>query len=242
MKDHQKNDQEFSRHEEESKSNASWWKTLLKKKWFFPAVYLAAAALILALITWYPNTDDYAIDPEELGYGVEEDGLNEALDGDMGDAVPVTGQSEDMIWPVSEDAGVEVVLSFFDDNATEEEQQAAMVHYNQQYHPSTGINLAHPDGEAFDVIAALSGTVLKAEKDPLVGYFVEIEHEDGLVTVYQSLANLEVEEGDVVKQGDLLGEAGRNEFEKDFGVHLRFEVRDNGSPVNPKEYLEVATE
>jgi stage II sporulation protein Q len=56
--------------------------------------------------------------------------------------------------------------------------------------------------------------------------------------VYQSLGEISVKAGDEVKQGALIAKAGRSELEKDLGVHLHFEVRENGTPVNPLALLD----
>src|SRR5690606_18810165 len=61
----------------------------------------------------------------------------------------------------------------------------------------------------------------------------------GLETVYQSLAEVYVEEGDTVTQGTVLGIAGRNEYEQDLGNHVHFEVRKDGETVSPLEYLQT---
>ncbi|MDQ0339439.1 stage II sporulation protein Q [Caldalkalibacillus uzonensis] len=250
MKEDQNQNQLSSQREEETPIPSSPWKKLMKKKWFFPAVYLAAAALILALITWYQNNNlDYAIDPDDLydsvGYENEGETGEGVSDEDANldpDALPVTGGPEEMIWPVAVGDDIQVVLGFFDDEASEEEQLNAMVQYERSFHPNQGIDFAHKDGETFDVVAALSGTVLQADKDPLVGYFVELEHEDGLVTVYQGLEDVQVSEGDQVKQGDLLGRAGRSIFKQDLGVHVHFQVKENGVPVNPYAFLSELTD
>ena len=86
--------------------------------------------------------------------------------------------------------------------------------------------------------ASLSGTVIKAEKDELLGYVVEMNHDNGVVTHYHSLENLAVEEGDAVKQGEILGRAGRNLYNTEAGVHVHFEIRQNGIPVNPTNLFE----
>jgi len=245
MKEEQKN-QKHSSISEEIKLKQSGWKQFFRKKWFFPAVYLGLAALILALITWYQNPNNFEIATEDLGYDTitQESGDSKQPADDFlvdettkEEAVPVNAGVEQMAWPVAQDEEVQVVLGFFDDKGTADEQAAAMVEYDRSYHPHQGIDLSRPDGKTFDVTAAMSGTVVAATKDPLVGYFVEIEHENGLVTVYQSLDSIEVAEGDSVQQGSLLGQAGRNVFEKDLGVHLHFEVRENGVAVNPDQHL-----
>lgn len=230
--------------EEEIKTSRPGWKMFFKKKWFFPAVYLASAALILALITWYQNPNDFTMDQEDLGYdtinydSATDKGVDQSYeDPSLDDAVPVTTAAEEMKWPVAQNEEIQVVIGYFDDDNPDEENAEAMVEYNRSFHPSQGISLSRQDGETFNVIAALSGKVVLADKDPLVGYFVEIEHENGLVTVYQSLEDLQVTEGVDVKQGEILGQAGRNVFRQGQGIHVYFEVRDNGKPVNPDQYL-----
>src|SRR5690606_26958230 len=100
-----------------------------------------------------------------------------------------------------------------------------------------GMDFSRPDNQTFDVVAALSGTVSAVEYNPLVGHLVEISHEGDLVTVYQSLADVVVTKGMEVKQGEIIAKAGRNELEKDEGVHLHFELREAGVPVNPETFL-----
>lgn len=231
--------------EHQSKAAPSAWKKMMRKKWFFPAVYLAAAALILALITWYQNPNDFAIDKDELGLDTIEEYDAEMENGDetsLDDGVvPVQGHQEDMIRPVADDENVQVVLNYYDDSSSEEANMAAMVEHNNTFYPSRGISFSKEAGEeSFDVLAALSGKVVRADKAPLVGNFVEIQHEDGLMTVYQSMENLYVKEGDEVEQGHVLGQAGRNELHKDLGIHLHFEVHEDGEPVNPNKHLSQA--
>ncbi len=79
--------------------------------------------------------------------------------------------------------------------------------------------------------ASLSGTVVKAEKDPLFGYVVHIQHDRGVVTVYQSLKDVQVKTGDTVKQGQVIAKAGTNEFNKEAGVHVHFEFGKMGKPL-----------
>ncbi|MCG3005437.1 M23 family metallopeptidase, partial [Escherichia coli] len=82
---------------------------------------------------------------------------------------------------------------FYDDQAAKKQQEAALVFYNNTYHPNTGVDLAIEGDKSFDVTAAASGTVTKAEKDPLLGFVIEVDHKDGLVTQYQSLDEATVE-------------------------------------------------
>jgi len=221
---------------------ASSWKTFLGKKWAFPAIYIGTAAIILAFVMWYQGSvTDSVQEKTDLTNGVSvttpaEGDSNPATDPADQDAVPVNA-TQPLAWPVAKGVQYELGMGFFDDSQPKEKQEAALVKYEDRYIPHTGIDLISTDGKSFDVTAALAGKVIKVENDPLVGNQVEIEHANKMVTVYQSLDKVNVKPGDEVTQGQVLGTAGRNVFEKEAGVHLHFEVRVDGNPVNPEQYL-----
>lgn len=209
------------------------------KKWAFPAIYIGTAAIILAFVMWYQGSvmntasnltdvkDDVAVTTPEAP----------AVQPQGDEAVPVAGSVQQLAWPVGKAVQYELGMGFYDEQASKESQQKALVTYNHSFFPHTGIDLKSTDGKSFEVVAALAGKVIKVENDPLVGKVVEVEHADQMVTVYQSLENTVVKPGDQVTQGQVIGSAGRNEYEKDSGVHLHFEVRVDNKPVNPEPYL-----
>jgi hypothetical protein len=67
------------------------------------------------------------------------------------------------------------------------------------------------------------------------GYHVIIDHGGGLVTLYGHMSEVAVQEGQFVKQGEFLGLGG--DTGKAQGKHLHFEVKYNGSQINPLEVL-----
>ncbi len=67
------------------------------------------------------------------------------------------------------------------------------------------------------------------------GYFVQIDHGNGLVTAYGHHAKLYVSKGDSVTQGQPIGLCGTTG--RSTGTHLHFEVRVNGQAVNPLNYV-----
>jgi len=218
----------------------SKWKQILGKKWTYPAIYMLAAALILALIWQLQDPNEYQITQDELG--LEEVQLNltsrpplpdDVLADKLGEAILVGTITEQMLWPVKDRSNVEIYMGFFDETASEEELQDAIVTFQGELWPHTGIDIMAIDGKVFDVVATLTGEVIRAEKDPIIGYVVELQHENGLVSSYSSLSNLKVAKGDKVFQGSVLGLASRNLFEQDHGVHLHYEVRLNGEVIRP---------
>lgn len=206
-------------------------KRFMRKRWIIPAVYLGAVAIVLSAFLFMQNNQDGTALPEDA-----EDHITDGIVYDE-EAVPVTSANEVIKMPVTDENEVDIVGYFYDYDASPEEQQAALVYYNNTYYQNKGIDLAMESGESFEVTAALSGTVVKAEEDSLLGYVVQINHDNGVVTHYQSLESVNVEEGATVKQGDLIGLAGRNLYNSEAGVHLHFEIRYNGDALNPMLYL-----
>jgi stage II sporulation protein Q len=241
MDNQKKNEQEAkgTRESQEAvpaEATAFSWRKLFSKKWVFPAVYMAAAALILTLV-WVYQGSGGAVKDAGGKQSVTETVMNPGQE-----AVPVAAPVETMQWPVKDRGEVEQIMSFYEEKAADNIKQAALVEYGDTFTPHLGMDLARQDDKEFDVLAALSGKISLVEKNPLVGYQVEITHPNGLVTVYQSLASVNVQKGVDVKKGDVIAKAGRNELEKDHGTHLHFEVRQgaSGASVNPEQFLNPA--
>lgn len=202
-----------------------------KRRWFYPALYLCVAALIMTGVLWYQlgGTENQADKKDNKS--------NVVFNENNKDAVPVNGAKEVFKWPVAQKDTVDVINPFYDVNGKEDVQEAALVNYDHSYTQNTGIDIAAKDDQAFDVTAAMSGKVVKAEKDDLLGQVVEIEHKDGVTTFYESLASIDVKPGQEVAQGDKIGKAGQSEYNKDAAVHLHFEIRKDGFPVDPITYF-----
>lgn len=223
----------------DSGAKPSSWNKALSKRWVFPAVYTAAAAIILTLVWVYqdagqkPLGQDTAATSQQVGASTNETGTTNSNP----DALEVVASAESMIWPVANPGEVEVVKPYYDENGTMDNHVAAMVEYNDKFIPNVGIDLAREDNNTFDVKAALSGEVTRVEDVAVLGKVIEITHQGNLKTVYQSLGETKVKQGDVVKQGDTLATAGRSEIEKDLGNHVHFEVYEDGKVVNPSDLL-----
>ncbi|PFW64068.1 peptidoglycan DD-metalloendopeptidase family protein [Bacillus sp. AFS075034] len=201
---------------------------LFQRRWVFPALYIACAAVILSVALWFqaanpkkaPNQD------QATPYTQTED-----------PGIPVTKSSEVVKMPAAANAEVVVQKKFYEDGAPEKEQEQALVFYNNTYSPNKGIDIAAKNGKEFDVTAALSGTVTKAEKDSLLGYVITVDSGNGLATSYQSLGSVKVEKGAKVAQGEVLGKSGLSAMNKEAGSHVHFEVRKDNVAVNPERYL-----
>jgi len=100
-----------------------------------------------------------------------------------------------------------------------------------------GIDISGPGIDGAAIIAAGAGTVIHA--GPLGGYgnAVMIDHGNGVVTVYghQRSGGIRVSVGQHVSKGQRIGTVGSTGMST--GPHCHFEVRVNGTAVNPLNYL-----
>ncbi len=97
----------------------------------------------------------------------------------------------------------------------------------------TGIDLASWTGTK--IFAADSGTVIRAGWLGGYGYCVMIDHHNGYVTVYGHCSKILVDVGDNVRRGDYIAQVGSTGAST--GPHLHFEVRRNGTPINPAAFF-----
>lgn len=91
------------------------------------------------------------------------------------------------------------------------------------------------------IFAAEAGTVIRAETGWNGGYgnVIEIDHGNGLVTLYAHNKELYVEEGEEVTRGAQIASMGNTGLvHGPTGIHLHFEVRVNGVKKNPLLYLQ----
>jgi len=97
----------------------------------------------------------------------------------------------------------------------------------------TGIDLSSAMGTPIE--AADSGTVIQAGWRGGYGKCVVISHGNGVATLYAHQSVIGVSVGDSVERGQVIGEVGSTGYST--GAHLHFEVRVNGSPVDPMRYF-----
>ncbi len=97
----------------------------------------------------------------------------------------------------------------------------------------TGIDLAGPNHSA--IRAADSGNVLYTGWYGGYGKVVIVSHGKGMATLYAHLSKIAAAVGNNIAKGDVIGYEGTTGFST--GPHLHFEVRINGKPNNPVQYL-----
>ena len=98
-----------------------------------------------------------------------------------------------------------------------------------------GIDIAADEGTIF--VAAMAGTVIVASSEGSYGNHLFIQNGD-VITVYAHCKKLYVKQGDVIQQGQELGEVGQTGNAT--GPHLHFEIRKDNRTVNPELILKFA--
>jgi murein DD-endopeptidase MepM/ murein hydrolase activator NlpD len=101
----------------------------------------------------------------------------------------------------------------------------------------SGIDIAGKYGDP--VTAFKSGKVIVADRSAYnhtgLGRYVMVDHGNDLVSVYGHLSSINVSVGQAVTTQTVVGKEGATG--EAFGVHLHFEIRLKGKPVNPAPYL-----
>jgi len=112
--------------------------------------------------------------------------------------------------------------------------------YGWRIDPMSGHRAFHegldfPASVGTPVYAAADGIVTSAVQTSDYGNLLKIDHGSGLETRYAHNSKLLVKSGDRVTKGQkiaLIGSTGRST-----GPHLHYEIRLNGNPLDPREYL-----
>lgn len=109
-------------------------------------------------------------------------------------------------------------------------------HFGYRRHPIWGIRMFHSgidiSGNYGDPIYAVNdGRVIYSGWQSGYGKVIIIDHGNNMSTLYAHCSQLLVGEGTAVKKGQIIGKVGSTGWST--GNHLHFEVRKNGTPIDP---------
>lgn len=113
-------------------------------------------------------------------------------------------------------------------------------YYGNRTDPFTGKTAYHSGydlacSKGTEIYAADSGTVVIAAWNGGYGNCVTINHGGGIMTLYGHCSELLVKSGDTVKRGQVIAKVGSTG--RSTGNHLHFEVRKNGSVIDPAPFI-----
>ncbi|MCX4248756.1 MAG: M23 family metallopeptidase [Bacilli bacterium] len=148
--------------------------------------------------------------------------------------LPVINEVKKVVEKPFNDEKTNINVNFYSKTSSKEEQEKALILYDNTYMPSTGI--IYSNENAFDILAVAEGKIEDIKEDEIFGTIITIKHTNNLTTKYSSIKDAKVNVGDTVNTGEIIGTSGVNKVTSVSENMLYFEMIHNGKYVNPEEY------
>lgn len=162
--------------------------------------------------------------------GVEDEVLV-PVDDEVYEELPVVA-TESVIGRPYNNGNVKILQGFYDYRDDTSKQENSIIYYGNTYMQNSGVDYGYKD--EFEVLSILDGTVSEVSEDDLMGKTVKIKHSNNLISVYQSLGDVSVKEGDNISSGFIIGKSGKSTINEELGNHLHFEIYYDGEVLNPE--------
>lgn len=202
------------------------------KSWVVPALYMISIGVIFVSIMFIGRVMN-----EEYARAVDTDYIPSGLVTDEIDTTPVVEVKNEVIAQPFMTEGVNVAKDYYDRASDEETQVKSIIYYKDTYMENTG--LLYSSTDAFDIVSVLDGNVTSVTTDEILGNVVEITHTTELTTIYHCLSEVNVQPGDTLKQGDVIGKSGKVNVDDGYENALLFEVNYRGEIINPNEFYKM---
>lgn len=199
-------------------------KKLKLKKFVMPTVYVVLVS-ILAIST-YLSFKDRNIDEKMM------EDINYVSSTIWSNDTPVVSTEKVLIKPYTT-KDVQIGKYYYDYTDSSDSQKNSIIFYENSYIQNSGVDYILE--KSFDIVSVYDGTVIKVEDTELVGKTIEIKHDNNVISIYQSVSDIKVKEGDIVTQGHIIGKSGTSKINSELGNHLHFELYVNGQVVNPED-------
>ena len=152
----------------------------------------------------------------------------------LNDIVPVVSVETSVINPYTSDK-VTIKRYYYDLEDDADRQKESIVYYDNTYMPNTGIDYVAE--EKFDVVVVMDGTVIDIKEDEMLGKIVEVKHNNQFISSYAGLDTINVQKGESISQGSIIGTSGTSKLNESFGNHLHFELYEDGVNVDPLKII-----
>ena len=114
----------------------------------------------------------------------------------INDSIPVINTTKKIINPYI-DSSVKIGKTYYDYKGESQSQENSITVHDNTYIQNSGIDFTSDN--QFDVISILEGTVISVKEDNLIGKTIEIKHDNGIISSYQSLSEVNVKKDDLIK-------------------------------------------
>ncbi|MBQ8891870.1 MAG: M23 family metallopeptidase [Bacilli bacterium] len=152
----------------------------------------------------------------------------------LNDIVPVVSVSSTVTNPYTSDM-VTIKRYYYNLEDDAERQKESIVYYDNTYMPNTGIDYVAE--EKFDVVSIMDGTVIDIKEDEMLGKIVEVKHNNQFISSYAGLDTVNVQKGENIVQGTVIGTSGTSKLNESIGNHLHFELYEDGVNVDPLKII-----
>lgn len=195
------------------------------KDWVLPALglFILACSLVLYFLVRNIVSHDLKLEDTYVTNAIVEDTIN------------VNNEILPEIVKPYQGNNITISKYYYEQNDDAKKQEKSIIKYQNIYMPNTGI--LYSSDTKFDIIASMDGKVVNVKEDKILGNIIEIEHDNGYHTVYQSVSDVTVKVGDPVNKGDIIAKSGSNKLEDEKENCLHFETYKDGSLINPEKFL-----
>lgn len=197
------------------------------KSWVIFSVYFISLCAIISSLYLVGKVLKSTIYTDEA--------LSYVYHGLINDSIPVVSYSNESIIKPFSDENVKIIKNYYDKDSDNKTQENSLLLYEKTYMPNTGI--LYSNDTSFDILCVIDGTVESIVADEIMGNIITVKHSNNLSTIYQSVNEVQVLIGDVLKQGDVIGNSGINKLIADSENMLLFEVVYNGTNLNPETFF-----
>ena len=199
-----------------------------------PAIYFVVLGVMVVSITFLSQSllEKQKMNDEDYNYSksVFEESENDSTNTEVDTTTEIK-----IVRPYTSDK-VTVTKEFYNKDESVENQEKALIFYENTYMPNTGI--LYGSDEKFDVIAILNGTVKEIKEDEILGQMITIECDNKITAVYYTLGEIKVNEGDQITQNQVIATSGTSNIDSSKAESLLFETYIDGVLTNPNNLFD----
>lgn len=204
------------------------------KGYVLPAIYFVVLGVMVISITFLSQSllEKQKMNDEDYNYSksVFEESENNPTNTEVDTTTEIK-----IVRPYTSDK-VTVTKEFYNKDESVENQEKALIFYENTYMPNTGI--LYGSDEKFDVIAILNGTVKEIKEDEILGQMITIECDNKITAVYYTLGEIKVNEGDQITQNQVIATSGTSNIDSSKAESLLFETYIDGVLTNPNNLFD----
>lgn len=212
-----------------------------RKNLIVPAIYLFAVLMVIGSVyLTVMAVEKYFNESENFEYGLdvieENDNSYETIKEVNAPQVVEENSKIQIIKPYNKD-NVQIARNYYDYKADNKSQEKSIIFFEDTYMQNTGVD--YISEEEFDVLSVLPGKVINISEDENLGKVIKIEHDKDIISVYEGVENITVNENDQVESGFVIAKSGESSINANYKEAMHFEVYYKGEIINPEDFYKM---